>query len=166
MRPGARCAVVIGRGDFRAELASPAPTEEPRKEFIEIARATAADLLSYTSGATARGAWFRKLFASRPNWGAAVHTALVAGRYDALYVTGEDIGLPLALLLRLRGWRGRLVCLAHNVTPRRARLFKLIGAPIFHRVITVSRVQAEALVTQAGFPSSRVRALCRTRVAL
>ncbi|MGY2735429.1 glycosyltransferase family 4 protein [Sphingomonas glacialis] len=154
-----RCAVVVGNGDFSAYLAGTAGRDEPRIEFIEIARATGGDCLSYTSGAAKHGGWFCRLFAKRPNLGSAVHAACVAHRYDAIYVTGEDVGMPLALLLRLRGWRGRLVCLAHYITPRRARIFKRIGAGAFHRVITVSQAQAASLVTLAGFPATRVRAL-------
>ena len=154
-----RCAVVVGNGDFSAYVAGTAGRDEPRIEFIEIAHATGADCLSYTIGAAEHRRWFRWLFAKRLNLGSAVHAACVAHRYDAIYVTGEDVGLPLALLLRLRGWQGRLVCLAHYVTPRRARLFKLIGARAFHRVITVSRAQAASLVDLAGFPAASVRAL-------
>lgn len=83
----------------------------PRRNHLEIARMTMADIVSADTLAKRIG---------RLNWRgrfSAVAAALAAfsvrKKYDAIYVTGEDIGLPLALMLRTAGWRGRLVVVVH-----------------------------------------------------
>jgi glycosyltransferase involved in cell wall biosynthesis len=128
----------------------------PKTEFGEIARLTDASIESFTSGCAQRATWFGSLFGKWPKIGAAVHATFISGNFDAIYVTGEDLGIPLAALLRLRRWRGRLICVFHNLTPRKRLLMRLIGGTGFYRLVTVSDMQRDLLTRELGIDTDRV----------
>src|SRR5205823_537160 len=74
-----------------------------------------------------------------------------------IYVTGEDLGLRLAPLLRLAGWRGRLVVVVHACRSRaRKALFRMLGPSAFHALICVCEAQRRILVDELGFPPEKV----------
>lgn len=154
--PALRHVVLVGQGRFDATASPPSPDEGPRAEFIEIARALDCPIASYDDGVDRLGRAFALLFGRTKLWGSAVATALTASRYDRIYVTGEDLGLRLAMLLRARRWRGRIVCLVHNVTPARARIFRLVGPGIFARLITVCEAQSRLLTATCGIPERKI----------
>lgn len=151
-----RCAVLLGEGCYVDEIAGADAALGPRAEFIEIAKATSATVFSFASARARRAGIFSRMFGAWPLAGAVVDFALAAGRYDRCYVTGEDVGLRAAMALRARGWRGRLVCVVHNVTRRKAGLFRLIGHQIFSALIVVSERQAQALVSDCRIPPEKV----------
>lgn len=147
-----RCMVLIG-----TEARTPdGVVIGPRNEFMEIARATKAIVASYTSGVTRWGKIFKYVFRNKLNLGAAVHAFAVSGNVDAIYVTGEDIGLPLAALLKLKRWPGRLVCVFHNVTPKKRLFLRVLGSRIFHRIIVVSDTQRQSLIDTCKIPAESV----------
>ena len=77
-----------------------------------------------------------------------------------MFTTGEDIGFPLALLLRLAGWRGQLIMMCHKcTTPRRKRFLRLLGHRAFGHIICVSAAQRDLLVEELGFPPEKVSAI-------
>jgi len=147
-------AVLLGKGRYPDELTGFLKEDGPRKDFIEVARRLDADVISYTSAAARRGGWFKRLFASRPLWGAAVEMALRISPYRRVYVTGEDIGFRLGLLLRARGCSDRLVTLVHNLTPAKAKVLRRIGHKPFAMFVTVCASQRQALI-DAGVPAEK-----------
>jgi glycosyltransferase involved in cell wall biosynthesis len=148
-------AVLLGKGRFADEFAGFQAEGEPRKDFIEVARALSAEVSSYSSATYRRGSWFKRLFESRPLWGSAIDMALRISRYRRVYVTGEDVGFRLAILLKLRGVEGRIVCFVHNMTPKKARILRWIGARPFARLITNCSTQKQALI-DADFPEDKI----------
>ncbi|RYD21513.1 MAG: glycosyltransferase [Spirochaetia bacterium] len=112
--------------------------------------------VSYTEASFRRGRWFRFLFRRRPIYGSVVEFAAKADKFDSCYVTGEDIGLPLAALLKLRRWKGRMVCVVHNVTARKARLFRLLGHKGFASFIVVSEDQRRRLIDGCHIPEAKI----------
>lgn len=151
-----KCAVVLGKGKYKDERQGFKLENGPRSEFIEIASLTNADIISYTSAKAVRGGWFGTLFHKKPIYGSVVDFLFKAKEYDRCYVTGEDIGLPLALALKMRRWRGKIICVVHNITPRKARLFKAIGNRYFSFLIVVSKKQKDALVDKCGIPPHKI----------
>lgn len=151
-----RHAVLLGKGKYANEIAGFSAEEGPRKEFIEIALATNARVLSLMSGDDSRDAWFRRLFRRFANIGSAFKFSLSSRNFDSCYVTGEDIGIPAAILLKMLGWKGNLICVVHNITPRKAFLLRRIGPAIFAGLITVSEQQRSALLSQCGMPADKV----------
>lgn len=153
-----RCAVVIGRGKYADEIRGFCSNPGPRQEFIRIAQLSDADVHSYSS-ACAKGKLFPSLFSGQPVLGSVAHFASIAGNYDRCYVTGEDIGLPLALALTLRGWKGQIVCVVHNMTRKKIRFLKIIGHGLFSQFVVVSEKQRDILVHQCAVPGNKVRAV-------
>jgi glycosyltransferase involved in cell wall biosynthesis len=150
-----RHAVLLAVGKYSDEKAGFSNQEGPRAEFCEIARYLEADIHSYVSAAAVRGPWFRSIFGSKQLWGSAFNIALLRKQYDRLYVTGEDIGFRAALLLRLLGWHGKMVCLVHNMSCSRSWLLKLVGHRLFNSLVVVSKSQITPIL-KAGFPERKI----------
>jgi len=150
-----RHAVLLAVGKYADEIAGFSAQEGPRTEFCEIAKFLQADVHSYVSATAERGAWFRWIFQSRKLWGSALNIALHRNRYDRLYATGEDIGFRAALLLRLLGWQGKMVCLVHNMPRSRKWLLWLIGHKLFNSLVVVSKSQIPQIL-EIGFPQTKI----------
>ncbi len=150
-----RHAVLLAVGKYPDEKAGFSSQDGPRPEFAEIAKFLNADIHSYVSGAAERGTWFQWMFRSRKLWGSALNIALYRSRYDRLYATGEDIGFRAAMLLKLLGWQGEMVCLVHNMSRSRKWLLRLIGHRLFNSLVVVSKSQIPPIL-EVGFPKSKV----------
>jgi glycosyltransferase involved in cell wall biosynthesis len=150
-----RHAVLLAVGKYSDEKAGFSNQDGPRAEFCEIARYLEADIHSYVSAAAERGPWFRSIFRSKKLWGSAFNIALRRTQYDRLYVTGEDIGFRAALLLRLLGWHGKMVCLVHNMSRSRSWLLKLVGHRLFNSLVVVSKSQITPIL-KTGFPERKI----------
>ncbi len=131
-------------------------TESPRQDFVELAKALDAQLLSFSD--VPRGSAFTRLLAKVA--GKAVALAWLAfwkgGNF--YFVTAENTTLPLALLLKFR--RGvTLGLIGHRITtPQKSRmlrvfqLFNQIGA-----MVCYSRQQEKFAQEQLGVPAEKVR---------
>jgi glycosyltransferase involved in cell wall biosynthesis len=131
-------------------------TESPRQDFVELAKALDAQLLSFSD--VPRGSAVTRLLAKVA--GKAVALAWLAfwkgGNF--YFVTAENTTLPLALLLKFR--RGvTLGLIAHRITtPQKSRmlrvfrLFNQIGA-----MLCYSRQQEKFAQEQLGVPPEKVR---------
>ncbi|MGJ7522954.1 glycosyltransferase [Variovorax sp. LT1P1] len=152
-----RCAIVLGEGKYEDEFAGYSGEPGPRLEFIEIAKALDADVISYCSAAASRGAPFTSLFGRYKKVGSAMNAAMLAANYDRLYVTAEGVGLPLAILLKARRWKGKIACVFHNMSwPTKKRVMAWLGHEMFCALITVNRRQAEILTAECGMPTAKV----------
>lgn len=154
-----RCAIVLGEGKFANEREGYRSQPGPRLEFVRIADVTDADVHSFASACAARGKLFHRLFASRPWLGGIAQFVSVAKYYDSCYVTGEDVGLPLALALKLRGWKGKMFCVVHNMTPKKIQFLRTIGHGVFGQLITVSKRQRDVLIERCAVPESKALAV-------
>jgi glycosyltransferase involved in cell wall biosynthesis len=156
-----RSAVVLGGGAADEELAGLRPvTTGPRREFLEIAKAVDGDGISYAAGCRQFGRPFAKLFASKPKLGSVAYAALAASRYDRLYTEGEGIGLPLAVALRARGWKGKIVSVFHNMSSRtKQRLLRIAGHDMFAAIIVVAGQQKDILLRECGLPADKVHSI-------
>src|SRR3954454_5536249 len=99
-----RSAIVLGEGKYADEFFGYSKEEGPRLEFIQLAKALDADVISYASAAANRGGVFRTLFGGNKKVGSAVNAAMLARNYDRIYVTADGVGLPLAILLKTLRW--------------------------------------------------------------
>ncbi len=99
----------------------------PRTDYGEIARALGADLLDYEMARRRHGAWGRLLEGlGGPALLLAWAVYRVRHRYRILLTDGEQVGIPLACLLKLggRGRRGaRHLMIVHTLLPRKKRVF-------------------------------------------
>jgi glycosyltransferase involved in cell wall biosynthesis len=163
-----RTLILLGkrpRPDLRARVAA---GEEPRAEYMALADRLGAEVVDYGDAERSRHPLVRALGrALGPRWALAALGAVRHGEFDVLYATGEDVGLPLALLLRTAGVAGKLAIVMHNGdTPRRALVLRAAGARVFRGLVCLCAEQVRALTGRAGLPPALVRRLpCWTDVA-
>lgn len=96
-----------------------------------------------------------------PQWAIAVAALLVSRRYDAIYATGEDVGLPLALLSTLVRRRLALIMTCHNIATRRPAFYLgalRLGAAV-RTYQCLSRAQATILTGRYGIDPARVEVI-------
>ncbi len=80
-------------------------------------------------------------------------------RYDAVFTDGEQVGLPLALLCRLRGRRPFAhVMIAHILSvPKKRRLYRTFRLGRFiDTMVVYSSAQRHYVSAELGFPPERV----------
>jgi glycosyltransferase involved in cell wall biosynthesis len=124
-----RC-LILAAGRFdRALKQKIAQQREPRLDVFELQEALAAEVIDY--GDVERSTQPAVRLAAR-TLGSSVAVAVLGfqqrTRYDCFFTTGEDIGLPLAALLKpLPGKRAHTM-IAHTLFPAKKRLFFKLGA--------------------------------------
>lgn len=145
-RPDAGVGLAVARG------------EHPRIEYLELQRRVGADLVDYNSIDSRPSLAVRcvkRVLGDR--WALALLAALRARDYDNLYATGEDVGLPLAMMMRSMRLRRRLTLVVHNGdTPKRRALFRAVGHGAFKQVIALTSSQRELLVHAGRLPPEKV----------
>jgi glycosyltransferase involved in cell wall biosynthesis len=102
--------------------------KRPRADYIEMARAFDADLIDYAAARQSSG-WFGALL--ERIGGPALRLAWVCfqrrGRYQVIFTDGEQVGMPLAGLLKLAGFgatrRPRHLMIAHILSVGKKQLF-------------------------------------------
>jgi glycosyltransferase involved in cell wall biosynthesis len=123
-----RCLILAaGRFDetLRAQIKS---EQEPRLDVFELQAALNADVLDFKdSDSSSHPAVKLAARAGGPSAGVAMLGFLQRKSYDAFFTTGEDIGLPLAALLKLSRGNQSHTMIAHTLFPNKKRAFFKIG---------------------------------------
>ena len=128
--------------DIREQIAS---GKRPRADYLELARSFDADLLDYAAARTIAGrmgAVLEKL--GGPNLVLAYACWKVRKSYQAIVTDGEQIGLPLATLLKFTpGTRPRHLMIVHVISePKKTFFLDWLGVQsAIDRFITYSRWQ-------------------------
>jgi glycosyltransferase involved in cell wall biosynthesis len=128
--------------DIREQIAS---GKRPRADYLELARGFDADLLDYAAARTIAGrtgAVLEKLGGA--NLALAYACWKVRKSYQAIVTDGEQIGLPLAVLLKLTpGARPRHLMIVHVISePKKTFFLDWLGVQsAIDRFITYSRWQ-------------------------
>jgi glycosyltransferase involved in cell wall biosynthesis/CelD/BcsL family acetyltransferase involved in cellulose biosynthesis len=137
-----------------------ASSKEPAAEYLQLAARLNAELVDFDDVDRSRHPVVRLFRRLGPKWGLAAIGALRRRSVDDIYATGEDVGLPLAMMLRALRSRGQLTMVSHNAdTPKRRKLLRAVGHDVFRYVICLSTTQREILIDQVGFPGDKVRRL-------
>lgn len=153
---GAVLLVAADADRIRAEAASGPPY--PRVDFLELAAALEAEVVSFSEAARSKSRLVRLVFRriSRP-LALALH-GFRGHRRARLFFTGaENIGLPLALLLKLHRAPAAQVMIGHLLSEPKKRPFYLLRP--FSRVdglICYSSVQADYARERLGLEAERV----------
>ncbi len=112
---------VSGRIDPQIEEKT-ARGERPLADYIAMARGLPADLLDYQA-ARESGGWMAKMMEKIGGPDLALAWACFVQRrhYQVLFTDGEQVGLPLALLLKLAGGRQRPrhCMIVHRISARK-----------------------------------------------
>src|SRR5215469_1143951 len=97
---------------------------EPRLDVLELRTTLGADVLDYRAVARSRHPEVRTL---KRTVGESAALAWLGVRaragYDAFFTTGEDIGIPLALLMKALRVQASHTMIAHTLTPFKKRPF-------------------------------------------
>ena len=139
--------------------------QEPRRDYYALQTALDADILFRDEGSRTRAG---RLLARIG--GARLALAWEAFRrnrgYDVVYTDGENVGLPFALLLKLRGLVKRSpkpprhVMLTHYLSTKQKRLLFSLGAGSHINTLIVHSAAQEALAKNAlRMPAERVMRL-------
>ena len=128
----------------------------PRQDFVELARALDARVLSFSD--VRRGSWFTRLLPSHVGRAVALAWLAFRKRGSFYFVTAENTAIPLALLLKFR--RGvTLALIGHRITtPLKGRIIRVFH--LFHRIgaiLCYSRQQERFALESLGIPVERVR---------
>jgi glycosyltransferase involved in cell wall biosynthesis len=152
-------ALILAAGHFGPKLeADIADGREPRLDVFELAKALNADCLDYADVERSTDPAIQ--LAAR-TVGASAALALLGfrerSRYDAYFTTGEDIGLPLALLLRPSFARCSHTMIAHTLFPAKKRVFFKLGVQRrLDHVLVYSTSEQQLATTTLGIPAASV----------
>jgi len=155
-----RCLILAaGRFDdrLRADIVA---KREPRLDVFELAEELEADVIDFgdvdrsTSPAV-------KLAARTAGYSAAVALLgfMARKRYDAFFTTGEDIGLPLAALLKVSSARCSHTMIAHTLFPAKKKAFFQVAhvGDKLDRVLVYSTSEEEHALGELKLPRSKVQ---------
>ena len=154
----------------RADISS---GSQPRRDFDELQRVLGAELLYLDSAPSSRRArLYRRILGPRvgPRVGLAFAAFALRDRFDIIFTDTDAVGLPLALLLKIRRVKPaslRHVTLSHNLSSMRNRTSSIAKRALFRCGITshidtmiVHSAAQRVLATGTfGVPPERVRQL-------
>jgi glycosyltransferase involved in cell wall biosynthesis len=153
--------LILAAGRFGEPMrAAIADGREPRLDVFELARRLKADVIDFLDvDRTNRSSV--KLVARSAGFSAAVAELgfLERHNYDAVLTTGEDIGLPLALLLKASRARVAHTMIAHTLFPFKKRVFfqgLRVGDKI-DRLLAYSTSEEQLMTGPLGIPAAKVQ---------
>lgn len=130
----------------------------PRVDYLEMAEAFGADLLDHAEARRSAGRLGRVLGRiGGPNALLALECFRRRGRYDLIFTDGEQIGLPLAALLRLVRTRPRHFMIVHILSvPKKVHLFRALrlGGRI-DKMFLYASAQVRFVIEKLGYPSDQ-----------
>ncbi|HEY3253420.1 MAG TPA: hypothetical protein VGJ91_05710, partial [Polyangiaceae bacterium] len=139
-----------------------AEDREPRLDVFELADALGATVLDF--GDVDRSSSSAVKLTARAA-GASAAVALLGfqqrARFDAIFTTGEDIGLPLAALLKTSRARCSHTMIAHTLYPAKKRVFFSVGRvhSQLDRVLVYSTSEERLAIDELHVPAERVERL-------
>jgi glycosyltransferase involved in cell wall biosynthesis len=154
-----RCLILAaGRFDeaLRVNISS---DREPRLDVFELERELNATVLDFKDADASRHPAVRLAArAGGPSAAVAMLGFLKRSDYDCFFTTGEDIGLPLAALLRAAPGKWSHTMIAHTLFPAKKRAFFKIGAGReLDRVLVYSTSEERLAIDELGLPASKVQ---------
>ena len=152
--------LILAAGRFGPDAAQQIQAgREPRLDVFELKAALGADLLDFRDSDASSLLSVRMARKLGESAALAALGAAVSAGYDAVLTTGEDIGIPLAALLKARRKAPAHTMIAHTLTPWKKRVF-------FHlvrvqdridRVLCYATSEERHIVASLGLPPAKVR---------
>jgi glycosyltransferase involved in cell wall biosynthesis len=156
-----RC-LILAAGRFDDELkAQIAAEREPRLDVFELKRDLNADVLDFKDvDGSSHPAVKLAARTAGPSAAVAVLGFLQRKRYDAFFTTGEDIGLPLAALLKATGSKRSHTMIAHTLFPAKKRAFFKLGVGSqLDKVLVYSTSEEQLATGELGLAPAKVERL-------
>jgi glycosyltransferase involved in cell wall biosynthesis len=154
-----RCLILAaGRFDdaLKAEILA---GREPRLDVFEMARVLDAEVIDFGDVERSSDPLVRLTARSA---GSSAAVALLGfqrrARCDAFFTTGEDIGLPLAVLLKASSSRSSHTMIAHTLFPAKKQAFFRVArvGSTLDRVLVYSTSEERLAVDRLGLPQAKV----------
>ncbi|HMI94342.1 MAG TPA: glycosyltransferase family 4 protein [Polyangiales bacterium] len=155
--------MIVAAGRFDRALAQEiAQGREPRLDMFELQRALDVPAERMLDFGDVERCTRPDVRAVRKLLGMSAATAYLAvvqrQGADAIFTTGEDIGLPLAMLLKLRGIRASHTMIAHSLSPLKKRVFFRAGVGgHLDRVLCYATIQERLMLEELGLARSAVK---------
>lgn len=129
-----------------------AEQREPRLDVFELQRELQADVMDFKDvDASDNPAVKLALRTAGPSAALALLGFLKRGNCDAFFTTGEDIGLPLAALLKATSGQRSHTMIAHTLFPKKKRVFFKAGVGSqLDRVLVYSTSEERLAVDELG----------------
>jgi glycosyltransferase involved in cell wall biosynthesis len=131
---------------------------EPRLDVFELAKSLDADVLDYLAVDASLLGPARRAGMAGTSAALALLGYLKRSKYDAILTTGEDIGLPLAALLKLGKANCSHTLIAHTLFPTKKRVFfdyLRVGERI-DRILAYSTSEERHMIDRLGLPANKV----------
>lgn len=154
-----RC-LILAAGRFDDALKTNISADrEPRLDVFELQRELAADMLDFKDAEASRHPAVRlAMRAGGPSGGVAMLGFLKRHDYDCFFTTGEDIGLPLAALLKTVPGKRSHTMIAHTLFPAKKRVFFKAGvASELDRVLVYSTSEERLAIDELGLSPEKVQ---------
>jgi hypothetical protein len=134
--------------------------QRPRADYLELARGFDSDILDYAAARETAG-WIGRILSwvGGPNLVLAYACWKVRSNYQAIVTDGEQIGLPLAALLKFTpGGRPRHIMIVHVISePKKTFFLDWLGVQsCIDRFVTYSRWQQQFIQSRWKLVGSRV----------
>ncbi len=130
--------------------------ESPRQDFIELARALNAQILSFSD--VRYGSWFTRLLSKFAGKAVALAWPAFWKRGSFYFVTAENTAIPLALFLKFRR-PVTLVMIGHRITtPQKSRILRIFR--LFNQIgamLCYSSPQERFARERLGVPAAKLR---------
>jgi glycosyltransferase involved in cell wall biosynthesis len=155
-------AIIVAAGRFDQEMAQKiAAGREPRLDVFELQSAldSGARKVDFTDVETSKRPDVQAVRKALGLSAAVAYLAFVErGDADAFFTTGEDIGLPLAMLLKLRRVRASHTMIAHTLAPAKKRIFFKAGAGSrLDKVLCYASTEERLMLDQLGMAPRAVQ---------
>lgn len=153
--------LILAAGRFGEPMrAAIAAGREPRLDVFELARELGGDVIDFLGVDESTSPAVRTL-ARRLGYSVALAYLGFSRRanYDAILTSGEDIGIPLALLLKATNAACSHTMIAHTLFPLKKRIFfKPLGVGTrMDRILAYSTSEERNMVERLGIPPDRVQ---------
>jgi glycosyltransferase involved in cell wall biosynthesis len=154
-----RCLILAaGRFDdtLRAQISQ---DREPRLDIFELERELGADFIDFKEvDASHNPAVKLAARTAGPSAAVALLGFLNRDRYDCFFTTGEDIGLPLAALLKASRSKRSHTMIAHTLFPEKKRAFFKVGVGSqLDRVLVYSTSEEQLATAELKLAPSKVQ---------
>lgn len=151
--------LILAAGRFGDETRRAiAEGREPRLDVFELAKKLDADVLDFLDVEKCSHPVVKGVArALGPSAGVAQLGFLGRVHYDAVLTTGEDIGLPFALLLKGASAKLSHTMIAHTLFPLKKRLFFKLGVRShLDRVLAYSSSEERLMIDRLGIAADKV----------
>jgi glycosyltransferase involved in cell wall biosynthesis len=152
--------LILAAGRFGSALRGQIEAgREPRLDVFELAQVMGADVIDFLD---AERSGSRRVQLALRTLGPSAAVACLGfyerNHYDALFTTGEDIGLPLAALLKTTSAPCSHTMIAHTLFPKKKRAFfdvLRVQNRVDH-VLAYSTSEERLMVDRLGIPADKV----------